>query len=202
MASQATQCNQILPLLWLRATSIKPPHNSCKQQAIQRLKRSREVKIRTFKKMINQLVIAISFTAILEMVTARPVFNKRDVTATTKQDSSPHCSLPVTTEEYPTFIFRYNVEDAIELNEIKKAVEGYNDNFTVVQSAIVAESLKIIIFTMNRAAYLKVYKNNVLLCINCLSIVTYNLMMYGICLSGIINYVLVFYMYRPAIIQQ
>ena len=201
MASQATRCYQILPLLWLRATSIKPPHNSCKQQAIQRLKRSREVKIRTFK-MINQLVIAISFTAILEMVTARPVFNKRDVTATTKQDSSPHCSLPVTTEEYPTFLFRYNVEDAIELNEIKKAVEGYSDNFTVVQSANVVESTKIITFTMNRAAYLKVYKNNVLLCINCLSIVTYNLITHGICLSGIINYVLVFYMYRPAIIQQ
>ena len=87
------------------------------------------------------------------------VIEKRDITATTEQDFSstnPHCSLPETVEEYPTFIFGYNVEDATELNTIKEAVEGYTDNSADVQSANVAEFLNIIIFKMNRAAYLKV----------------------------------------------
>jgi len=88
------------------------------------------------------------------------VINKRDVTTTTEQDFSstrPHCSLPETTEEYPTFIFGYSVEDATELYAIKEAVEGCSDNSAIVQSAIVAEFLSMIIFKMNRAAYLKVY---------------------------------------------
>ena len=87
------------------------------------------------------------------------VINKRDVTATTEQDytsTSPHCSLPETTEEYPTFIFRYNVENASKLYTIKEAAQGYTGNFANVQFAIVAESLNTIIFKMNRAAYLEV----------------------------------------------
>ena len=87
------------------------------------------------------------------------VIYKREVTATTKQDFSntnPHCSLPETVEEYPTFIFGYNVEDAAELNTIKEAVEGYTDNSADVQFANVAGLLNMIIFKMNRAAYLKV----------------------------------------------
>jgi len=87
------------------------------------------------------------------------VINKRDVTTTTEQDftsTNPHCSLPETTEEYPTFIFRYNVEDASELYTIKEAVQRYTGNSADVQLAIVAESLNMIIFKMNRAAYLEV----------------------------------------------
>ena len=88
------------------------------------------------------------------------VINKREITTTTEQDFSstnPHCSLPVTTEEYPTFIFGYNVEDATELYTIQEAVEGYTDNSADVQSAIMTEFLNMIIFKMNRAAYLKVH---------------------------------------------
>ena len=87
------------------------------------------------------------------------MINKRDVTTTTEQgltSTSPHCSLPETTEEYPTFIFGYNVEDASELYTIKEAVQGYTGNSADVQFVKVAELLKIIIFKMNRAAYLKV----------------------------------------------
>ena len=84
------------------------------------------------------------------------VINKREITTTTEQDFSPHCSLPEVTEEYPTFIFGYNVEDATELDTIREAVEGYTDNSADVQSATVAEFLNMIIFKMNRAAYLKV----------------------------------------------
>ncbi|XP_065910718.1 uncharacterized protein [Dysidea avara] len=87
------------------------------------------------------------------------VINKREVTTTTEQDFSPHCSLPEVTEEYPTFIFGYNVEDATELYTIREAVEGYTDNSADVQSAIVAEFLNMIIFKMNRAAYLKACTN-------------------------------------------
>ena len=89
----------------------------------------------------------------------RSVINKRDVTTTTDHDFSntnPHCSLSETTEEYPAFIFGYNVENAAELYTIKEAVEGYTDNSADVQFAIVAGLLNMIIFKMNRAAYLKV----------------------------------------------
>ena len=87
------------------------------------------------------------------------VIYKRDATATTEQDlasTSPHCDLPQKIEEYPTFIFGYRVEDATELYQIKEEVEGYTENSADVQSATVAENVKVIIFKMNRAAYLKV----------------------------------------------
>ena len=108
---------------------------------------------------MNHLISAVSFTIILGLVSAQLVINKRDVTTTTEQDftsTSPHCSLPEIAEEYPTFIFGYNVEDASELYAIKKAVQGYTGNSANVQSVEVAELVKIIIFKMNRAAYLKV----------------------------------------------
>jgi len=108
---------------------------------------------------MNHLISAVSFTIILGLVSAQLVINKRDVTTTTEQDftsKSPHCSLPETTEEYPTFIFGYNVEDASELYTIKEAVQGYTGNSANVQSVEVVELVKIIIFKMNRAAYLKV----------------------------------------------
>ena len=109
---------------------------------------------------MNHLINAISFTVILGMVSGAPlVINKRDVTTNTEQDlnsSSPHCNLPEKTEEYPTFIFGYNVEDDTELDTIKEQVEGYADNNAAVQSAVIIHNFKQIIFTMNRAAYLKV----------------------------------------------
>ena len=109
---------------------------------------------------MNHLTIAMIFSLILGMASGAPlVINKRDVTTITEQDltsTSPHCSLPETTEEYPTFIFRYNVEDASELFTIKEAVQGYTGNSADVQSVQVAELVKIIIFKMNRAAYLEV----------------------------------------------
>ena len=108
---------------------------------------------------MNRLTIAMTFTVILGMASGAPlVINKRDAT-TIEQDftsTSPHCSLPETTDEYPTFIFGYNVEDTSELYTIKEAVQGYTGNSANVQSAQVAELVKIIIFKMNRAAYLEV----------------------------------------------
>ena len=87
------------------------------------------------------------------------VINKRDATTTEQNfnSTSHHCSLPETTEEYPTFIFGYNVENATELDTIKEAVESCTDNSSKVQTAVIVYRFKHIIFKMNRAAYLKVW---------------------------------------------
>jgi len=83
-----------------------------------------------------------------------PVIGRTNVTTTKEWDFSstnPDCSLPEITEEYPTFM-----EDGTDLYTIKEAVEGYIDNSADVQFAIVVGIINIIIFKMNRAAYLKV----------------------------------------------
>jgi len=80
-----------------------------------------------------------------------PVIDRTDVTTTKEQDFSStnhHCTLPEITEEYPTF-----TEDGTDLYTIKEAVEGY---IADVQFAIVVGIINVIIFKMNRAAYLKV----------------------------------------------
>jgi len=62
--------------------------------------------------------------------------------------------LPESDEEFPKFIFTYN--KGADLETIKKAVEEYIENPAQVKSAITLQFLDMIIFQMNRAAYLQV----------------------------------------------
>lgn len=84
------------------------------------------------------------------------VINKRDATTTTEQDltTSDPCDLPEHNEEFPRIIFQYKKET--DLDAIKETVEQYTKNSAQVESAIVLQFLDIIIFKMNRAAYLQV----------------------------------------------
>ena len=65
-----------------------------------------------------------------------------------------HCGLPEHTEEFPKYIFVYN--RGVDLDAIVKSVEGYTDNSAEVMSAKPLHNLDMIIFQMNRAAYLNV----------------------------------------------
>jgi len=65
-----------------------------------------------------------------------------------------HCTLPEHDEEFPTFIFKYN--KTANLDEIIKSVKEYNSNSTSVLLAVPIELHHMIIFKMNRAAYLQV----------------------------------------------
>ena len=75
--------------------------------------------------------------------------------ATTNTTLNDHCGLPEYDEEFPTFIFVYS--KAANLDEIIKLVKGYNSNPAGVILAAPIEELKMIIFQMNRAAYLQVH---------------------------------------------
>ena len=87
-----------------------------------------------------------------------PVISKRSIESVSDQDLitsttlNGHCSLPEYDEEFPTLIFVYN--KAANLDEIIKSLKEYNRNSARVLLAL--EQLHMIIFQMNRAAYLQV----------------------------------------------
>ena len=87
-----------------------------------------------------------------------PVISKRSIESVSDQDSitsttlNGHCGLPEHDEEFPILLFVYN--KAANLDEIVKSLKEYNRNSTRVLIAL--EQLHIIIFRMNRAAYLQV----------------------------------------------
>ena len=68
-----------------------------------------------------------------------------------------HCDLPEHDEEFPTFIFVYN--EGENLNKIIKSIKRYNENSATVILAVAIEEVPMIIFQMNRAAYLQVCNN-------------------------------------------
>ena len=66
-----------------------------------------------------------------------------------------HCTLPEQVEEFPTFIFKYN--KTASLDEIIKSVKEHNYSNPI--GVLLASPIKqhyVIIFKMNRAAYLQV----------------------------------------------
>lgn len=65
-----------------------------------------------------------------------------------------HCDLPEHDEEFPTFIFVYN--EGANLDKIINLIKRYNRNSASVLLAQPAKQLHMIIFQMNRAAYLQV----------------------------------------------
>ena len=71
-----------------------------------------------------------------------------------------HCGLPEIQEEFPKYIFVY--KKGADLDAIAKSLEAYNENSAEVKLALPLHNLDIIIFQMNRAAYLKVHIYNVL----------------------------------------
>ena len=88
------------------------------------------------------------------------IITKRNAEEISKQDLmkstslTGHCGLPEHDEEFPTFIFVYN--EVTHLNKITKSVRRYNRNSARVHLAVVVEQAHMIIFQMNRAAYLQV----------------------------------------------
>ena len=86
------------------------------------------------------------------------VINKRDAADISEQDTTTPgpCDLPEHKDEFPNIIFTYKV--GADLDAIKETVEKYTENSAEVQSAIVLDFLDMIIFKMNRAAYLQVMK--------------------------------------------
>ena len=65
-----------------------------------------------------------------------------------------HCGLGEHDEEFSTFIFVYN--KAASLDKIIKSVKSYNRNSARVLLATAVEQAQMIIFQMNREAYLQV----------------------------------------------
>ena len=86
------------------------------------------------------------------------VINKRNAADVTEQDTTTPgpCDLPEHKDEFPNIIFTYKV--GADLDNIKKSVENYTENSAEVQSVTVLHFLDMIIFKMNRAAYLQVMK--------------------------------------------
>ena len=62
--------------------------------------------------------------------------------------------MPERDEEFSRYIFVYN--KGADVEAIKTSVEGYAENLAQVKSAVALESLDMIVFEMNRAAYLQV----------------------------------------------
>ena len=89
------------------------------------------------------------------------VINKRNTEATSDKDiTAPttvtgHCGLPENDEEFPTFIFVYS--KTANLDKIIKFVKSAKDSARVLLAKPV-EHVHMIIFQMNRAAYLQVIK--------------------------------------------
>ena len=65
-----------------------------------------------------------------------------------------HCGLPETQEEFPKFIFVY--KKGADLDAIAKSVKANTENSAEVKTAVTLHFLDMIIFEMNRAAYLMV----------------------------------------------
>ena len=86
------------------------------------------------------------------------VINKRNVADVPEQTTTTPgpCDLPEHNDEFPNIIFIYKV--GADLDAIKKSVENYTENSAQVQSVTVLDFLDMIIFKMNRAAYLQVMK--------------------------------------------
>ena len=64
-----------------------------------------------------------------------------------------HCDLPEYDEEFSTIIFIYN--ETVSLTETAESIKGYR-NPARVMLATVIEGVHMIIFQMNREAYLQV----------------------------------------------
>ena len=79
--------------------------------------------------------------------------NKRDATEQDTTTSSP-CDLPEHKDEFPNFIFTY--KSGVDLDAIKNSVEQLTENSAQVKSTTVLHFLDMIIFQMNREAYLQV----------------------------------------------
>ena len=88
------------------------------------------------------------------------VITKRNTEIASSQDVmisstvSGYCGMPEHDEKFPTFIFVYN--KAASLDEIIKSLKEYNENSARIVLAIAVEQLHMIIFQMNREAYLQV----------------------------------------------
>ena len=89
------------------------------------------------------------------------VINKRSTEAVSDQDiitpttSTGHCGLPENEEEFSTFIFVYS--ETANLDKIVKSVKRTKDSAKVLLAKPI-EHVHMIIFQMNRAAYLQVIK--------------------------------------------
>ena len=75
----------------------------------------------------------------------------------TPANSGGHCDLPEHNEEFPTFIFVY--DETANLKKIIKSVRK-SKNSAIVLLAKAIEQVHMIIFQMNRAAYLQVCNQN------------------------------------------
>ena len=87
------------------------------------------------------------------------VINKRstesasDQNVATSDTLTGHCNLPEHDEEFSTYIFVYS--ETANLDKIIASTKGYK-NTAKVLIAIAIEEVHMIIFQMNRAAYLQV----------------------------------------------
>ena len=81
------------------------------------------------------------------------VISKRDAEdLVTSSSLTNHCSLPEDDQEFQNFTFVYN--KGTDLEEIIKSIKTYNKSLAGVLLAKPLKYLHMIIFQMNRAAYL------------------------------------------------
>ena len=89
-------------------------------------------------------------TSVINKRSIKSVPAQNKVTSTTLTD---HCDLPEYDEEFSTYIIVYN--ETAKLRKITRSVKS-NKNSARVILAIVIKEAHMIIFQMNRAAYLQV----------------------------------------------
>ena len=97
------------------------------------------------------------------------VINKRSTKAIADQDIitpntlTGHCGLPERDEEFSTFIFVYS--ETTNLDKIIKSVKAAKNSARVLLAKPI-EHIHMIIFEMNRAAYLQVIKSQIFQALN------------------------------------
>lgn len=79
---------------------------------------------------------------------------KQDFTTSTSTTLTGHCGLPKVDVKFPVFVFVYN--ETANLKRIVKSMKRYNKKSAKVLLAEAIDQIHMIIFQMNRAAYLKV----------------------------------------------
>ena len=86
------------------------------------------------------------------------VISKRNTESSSKQNLvkslTSHCDLPEHNEEFSTYIFVYN--ETANLKKIIRSIKRERNSARVLL-AVAMEEANMIIFQMNRAAYLQVY---------------------------------------------
>ena len=106
----------------------------------------------------NVLVQICNEVKVKEIKVNHGTVSKRDVTSGQEVSTSGPCDLPEHNDEFPSFIFVY--KRGADLNAIAKSVEAYTENSAEVKLALPLHTLGMIIFQMNREAYLKVRMHN------------------------------------------